>query len=121
MTVQQMFNSFPVLQKLMELKLPIKKAYTIYNLIKQIDEQRKFFIQEEQKLINKFNAEVLPNGNIQFDSGESQAQFSQEHFNLMEYEIEDLKIVELTFEDLAEAEFTPRELMLLEGVVNIIE
>lgn len=121
MKVNQMLNALPVLQKIMELKLPIKKAYKIYNLAKSIEDKRQFFIQEEKKLINKFNAEILENGTIKFNSVEDQMTFSQEHEDLMNYEIEELGAIELNFEDLDDVEFTPRDFMTLEGVINFVE
>ena len=121
MKVNQMLNALPVLQKIMELKLPIKKAYKIYNLAKSIEDKRQFFIQEEKKLVEKFNAEILENGNIKFNSVEDQMTFSKEHADLMTYEVEDLEVLELNFDDLGDATFTPKELMLLEGVINFVE
>lgn len=121
MTVQQMLNALPVLQKIIELKLPIKKAYKIYSLTKVIEDKRQFFVAEERKLVDKFNAEILENGSIKFKSVEDQMTFSQEHADLMTYEIEDLETLELNFDDLGDATFTPRELMLIEGVINFVE
>lgn len=120
MKVQQMLNSLPTLQRMMELKLPIKKAYSIYTLEKLINEQRNFFVNEEKKLIDKFNAEVLEGGKLKFKDTESQLGFVAEHNELMQYEI-DAVAIDLSFEDLGDAEFTPAELMQLEGVINFIE
>lgn len=120
MTVQQMLNSLPILQRMMELKLPIKKAHSIYSLAKVINEQREFFIKEEKKLIEKFEAEVLEGGNIRFKSAESQRGFMEEHSALMKFEV-NAEVIDLSFEDLGNTEFTPVELMQLEGVVNFIE
>ena len=121
MTVQQMLNSLPILQRVMELKLPIKKAHGIYVLAKQINEQREFFINEEKKLIEKFNAEVLEGGNVRFETPEAQAQFVQEHAALMQYEVSDLKTIELSLDDLGDAEFTPIDILSLEGVIDFKE
>lgn len=121
MTVQQMLNSLPILQKVMELKLPIKKAHGIYVLAKQINEQREFFINEEKKLIDKFNAEVLEGGSIRFKTPEEQAQFVKEHANLMNYEVSDLKTIELSFDELGDTEFTPIDILALEGVIDFKE
>lgn len=120
MTVQQMLNSLPILQRMMELKLPIKKAHGIYSLAKVINEQREFFINEEKKLIEKFNAEILEGGNIRFKDAESQAGFMTEHSVLMHYEV-DATALDLSFEDLGDSEFTPVELMQLEGVINFVD
>ena len=120
MTVQQMLNSLPILQRMMELKLPIKKAHGIYSLAKVINEQREFFINEEKKLIEKFNAEILEGGNIRFKDAESQVGFMTEHNALMQYEV-DAAAIDLSFEDLGNSEFTPVELMQLEGVINFVD
>jgi hypothetical protein len=117
MTVQQMFNALPILQRMMELKLPIAKAYNIYALAKQINEEREFFINRERQMISQFNAEVLENGNIKFQTAEDQAQFVEEHTCLMNCELESLKPILLSIEDLGSAEFTPMELMQLEGAI----
>ena len=120
MTVQQMLNSLPILQRMMELKLPIKKAHGIYSLAKVINEQREFFINEEKKLVEKFNAEILEGGNIRFKDAESQVGFMTEHNALMRYEV-DAAALDLSFEDLGDSEFTPVELMQLEGVINFVD
>ena len=120
MTVQQMLNSLPVLQRMMELKLPIAKAYQVYSLAKQINEQRDFFINKERDMIIEYKAELLDNGNIRFNSAEDQVKFITEHSELMNCEIENLAPIELSFTDLGDAQFTPLELMQLEGAVNFI-
>lgn len=120
MTVSQMLSSLPVLQKIVELKLPLKKAYKVYSLAKVINEQRDFFIKEEQKLIAECGAEVLEGGGLKFSDSEKQAEFVEKHGELMNYEV-DLAAVELSFADLSEEEFTARDLMALEGVINFVE
>lgn len=117
MTVQQMFNSLPILQRMMELKLPINKAYAIYTLAKQINDEREFFINKERQMITQFNAEILENGSIKFQNAEDQAKFVSEHAALMGCELENLKAVHLCVEDLGNAEFSPIELMQLEGAI----
>lgn len=121
MTVQQIFNSLPIVNKLTELKLPIKKAYEIYSLVKKLEEQRVFFAQEEQKMVSKFNAQIMENGNIRFNTAEDQKGFTQEHAELMQFEIAEIAAVELKFSDLGDEPFSPKEIMMLEGVVNFVE
>ena len=121
MTIQQMLNALPIVQKIMELKLPVKKAYQAYTLAKQINEQRDFFINEEKKLIEKFNATVTETGSIQFSNAEDQAAFVEEYGALSRFENEDIKALELSFSDLGVAEFSPMEIAALEGVINFID
>ena len=121
MKVQQMFNALPILQRLVELKLPLNKAFAVYNLIKQIESNREFFIKEERKLIEQFNVELLSNGDLKFNSPEEQAKFIQQHTEMMQCELDDLKVVEISLNDLKDECFSAKEIMLLEGVVNFIE
>lgn len=121
MTVQQMLNALPVLQKMMDLKLPMKKAYKIYSLAKEIEEKRQFFIEEEKKLVQATNAEILEDGSIKFPTIEDQIKFSQEHAAMLSCELEDMPVIELSFDDLGDAEFSAKEVMALEGVINLID
>lgn len=121
MTVQQMLNALPMLQRMMDLKLPMKKAYKIYSLVKEIEEKRQFFIEKEKKLVQSTNAEILENGSIKFNSAEDQVNFSKEYSELLNCELEDMPVIELSFDDLGDAVFTAKDLMALEGVINFVE
>lgn len=121
MTVQQMMQALPVLQKLLELPLPVRKAHKIFSLAKTFNEQRTFFLKEEYKLIEKYHAEVIDNGGIQFQSLEDKTGFAQEHQELMGYELAECEKIELSFDELQNIELTPKDIMLLEGVIDIIE
>lgn len=121
MTATQILNALPVVQKMAGFKLPVRKAYKIYSLAKKINEYRDFFINEEKKLIDKFNAEILDNGNIKLNSPEDQMKFMEEHASLMETNVEDVEIIELSFAEMGDIEITPAEIEALEGVVNFID
>ena len=119
MTVQQMFNALPILQRLMELRLPVKKAYETYNLIKVIEEKRDFITKEEQKLIQKFNCEITEENLLKFQNIEDQANFFNEHNDLINFEF-DIQCIELNFDDLKDVEFTPMEMAQIDGVIKFI-
>lgn len=121
MKIQQIFNIISVMQKITNIKLPIKKAYAIYSLSKQIDEYKSFFLQEERKLAEKFNVEIEENGKLTFKNSEDQIQFLKEHNEMLMQEFEDLKVVNLKFEDLGDETLSPQDIMMLEGVINFIE
>ena len=120
MIMKQMLDSLPILQRVMELKLPIKKAHEVYSLAKQINEQRDFFIKEEKKLIDKFNAKAVDN-KVHFKSDSDQASFVKEYAELMQFKVENCTPINLSFDDLGSAEFSPIEIGLLEGVINFLE
>lgn len=121
MTANQLLNAFPVVEKLMTFNLPIKKAYQLYSLAKQINEKRDFFIKEEKKLIEKFNGKIAENGSVSFENAEKKEGFILEHNELLQYEIEDLQSIELKFDDLTGAELSPVDFIALEGVINFCE
>ena len=121
MTTLEMLNALPGVQKLMDLKLPVKKAFKVYSLAKQINEQKDFFINEEKKLIDAHQGVVLENGRIQFESKDAQENFAKEHELLMQYEVKDLDVLELSFSDLKDVELTPAEIGMLDGIVNFID
>lgn len=121
MTIKNILNAATAIQKIMELKLPIKKAHAIYFLAKQINEQRDFFIKEEKKLIEKFNAEVDDQGLVTFKTPELKTGFLQEHNALKDFDILDIQPIELSFEDLDKAELAPTEIMQLEDVITFVD
>ena len=117
----QLINTLPIIQKLMGLNLPIKKAYKIYTLAKLINDKRDFFINEEKKIIDKFDGNLTESGNIIFKDEETQIKFSQEHYELMNYEIDDIEIIELSFNDFEGAELSALEIAALEGLIKFID
>jgi hypothetical protein len=116
----QIVNALPSLQKLGELQLPIKKAHIIYKISKSILDAQDFFIKEEEKLIQKYNAKNNA-GSISFSNAEDQVNFVTEHTKLMKYEIEIVESIELSYDDLGDIKFMPKDFAALEGLVNFID
>lgn len=121
MTAEKILSALPIVQKLVGLQLPVKKAYKVYSLAKQINEQREFFINEEKKLIEKFNGTIQEDGQIIFENDVCSEDFAKAHFEMMTNEIDGFSPIELTFEDLKGAEFSPFDIGLLDGLVNFID
>ena len=118
MVVQQILNALPVLQKLIELKLPVRKAYEIYKLARQFNDIRDFSIMEEKKMIEKYEAEISQDGRIYFKTPESQNQFFEEHNSLMIGEIDSFPIIELKLDELNDIVLSPMEIGLLSGIID---
>ena len=121
MTLQQILNAEPIVAKLIELKLPVKKAYKVYSLAKVINEKRDFFINEERKLIELYHAKVSPTGQVAFQNDEDRIGFIQDHANLSNCEVDDAEVLELSFDELGDIELSPRDIAMLEGVINFID
>lgn len=112
-------KSYNALVRLSQVRLPIKTAFSVYQLIKKIEEPYKFAFEEEKKLINKYNAEVKENGIISFSSAEDKNSFQNElqELNQLDHDIEIEPIV-IKIEDLGEQTITPSDILALEGFVE---
>lgn len=112
-------KSYNALVRLSQMRLPIKTAFSVYQLVKKIEEPYKFALEEEKKLINKYNAEVKENGIISFSSAEDKDSFQNElqELNQLDHDIEIEPIV-IKIEDLGEQTITPSDIFALEGFVE---
>ena len=112
-------KSYNALVRLSQVRLPIKTAFSVYQLVKKIEEPYKFALEEEKKLINKYNAEVKENGIISFSSAEDKNSFQNElqELNQLDHYIEIEPIV-IKIEDLGEQTITPSDIFALEGFVE---
>lgn len=112
-------KSYNALVRLSQVRLPIKTAFSVYQLVKKIEEPYKFAFEEEKKLINKYNAEVKENGIISFGSAEDKNSFQNElqELNQLDHDIEIEPIV-IKIEDLGEQTITPSDIFALEGFVE---
>ena len=117
MTVQQMYNSLPIMQRVMEVKLPIKKSYEIYLLAKKINEQRDFFIKKEKELIENYKGVIQENGLITFSNAQDQQACVAEREELLCCELLDISPVELSFEDVKNIVLSAQEIAMLDGVI----
>ena len=112
-------KSYNALVRLSQVRLPIKTAFSVYQLVKKIEEPYKFALEEEKKLINKYNAEVKENGIISFSSAEDKNSFQNElqELNQLDHDIEIEPIV-IKIEDLGEQTITPSDIFALESFVE---
>lgn len=123
MKVQQMLNSMEVVQKLSELRLPIKKAHQMFLLMKKFDEHREFFMKEEKQIVTNCNGTISEDGRITFPTVEDQNDFIVAHNEFLQYDFDngENEIIELSFNDLSGIQLTPLEIMKLEGVINFVD
>ena len=112
-------KSYNALVRLSQVRLPIKTAFSVYQLVKKMEEPYKFALEEEKKLINKYNAEVKENGIISVSSAEDKNSFQNElqELNQLDHDIEIEPIV-IKIEDLGEQTITPSDIFALEGFVE---
>lgn len=121
MTIQEMQIVEPVVNKLLEIKLPIQKAYQVYSLAKDIENARDFATKEVQKLVEKYDVEVLGNGELKIENEENREKFIEEYNKLMQYDVIHKGKYPITLEDFGNAEFTAREVAALELIFHVEE
>lgn len=120
MKAVQILETIPTLQKLMECRMPIKIAQKVYFLAKQINEQKDFFINEERKLVEQFNAEVAESGLVTFKSDEDKINFLTARAELQDAELLEVEPIEIGLDLVENIELTPQDLMVLNGTINFI-
>lgn len=123
MNYQTMLSIIPTLQELVSAKLPLKASYALFAFAKEVNTQKDFFIDEERKLIEKYNATVTPQGQISFgDKVEDRKGFLKDYTELNEMEVSlntQLPIV-IKMEDVngTDLKVSAADLMALSGIVD---
>ena len=90
-------------------------------MVKKAEEQREFFIQEERKLIERFDAEIKEDGRVYFKDAESQASFIAADAELCQLEIDGFDPIYLTYDDMGDETFTATDIAALDGVVIFVD
>lgn len=121
MKIQNLINALPIMQKLIGLKLPVRKAHKLFLMAKKAEEQKEFFIQEERKLIEQYEAEIREDGRIYFKDSESKDAFLAADAELGQLEIDGFDPIYLTYDDMGDETFTAADVAALDGVVMFVD
>ena len=122
MTTKQMLQAIPVLQTLVNYKLPMKTTYALYNLAKKINEQKEFFVNKEKELIEKYKGNLNGQGQISFEKSEDFQAFAKEYNELNDVEVDIGGVpVSIRFDDMGDQTLSAADIMNLEGVVEFVE
>lgn len=114
----KLLNAYDAASKLVNIKLPFKKSYAVYTLIKEMEENRAFYAQEEKKLIEENRASIDESGRISFNDAGSQIKFMQARNELNGLEVElQYEPITLTEGDLGDAGISPADIMCLEDLI----
>lgn len=111
------FTSFGVVRKLV-------------GLTKEIDEEIKFYVDEEKKLVERYaskddkgNPEVYPDGKIKLNSIEDKIEFEKEIFNLRSTDVDSIHKVEIKESDFKDKDNipSPSDIIALSGFIEFVE
>ena len=117
-TLIQISNAAAGLQGFLEASLPPKKAWQLYQLSKLLNEQNEFFITQQRKILERYNAEVQPNGYVKFESPEIALQAQNELNELSMLEIElNLNTVHLTDDETKDLRISIATAAALDGLI----
>lgn len=120
MTQYELLQAIPALQTLSKFKLPVKKAYSIYNLCKTANESKDFFIEQERKLIEEFKGTVNENGQITFENSDDFKGFAEKYNDLKALE-SDAEAVTLSASELGDQTISVEDIALLDGIITFAD
>lgn len=118
MTQYEVNKAYPALMRLSEFRLPVKKAYGIYKLMRAVEGAYQFALGEEKKYLVEYGGNIGEDGSIVFATPTDCAMFKDkvEELSNIDTDIEFEKVV-LTESDLGEQMLTPGDIYNLEGFV----
>lgn len=112
-------KAYQSLATLATYKLPVKKAYAIYSMMKELEGPCSFVVQEEMKYADEYGGTVMDNGMVHFETNEKAAIYRAKVQEISDMDV-DIKIkpVTLTEADLGGAGVAPADIYALEGFVT---
>ena len=126
MNYLKIVKSMSALQEMMQMRLPYAKAKVMYKIYKIFEDEYKFFVQEEIKLVNEFAAKdeqgkpiVYKDGTVKFDNLESKNKYEAKLSELgaLKSDIQ-IKPIVLTEVDIGEQIISPEIMGKLEGIIS---
>lgn len=126
MNYLKIVKSMSALQEMMQMRLPYAKAKVMYKIYKIFEDEYKFFVQEEIKLVNEFAAKdeqgkpiVYKDGTVKFDNIESKNKYEAKLSELgaLKSDIQ-IKPIVLTEVDIGEQIISPEIMGKLEGIIS---
>jgi len=99
-------------------QLPIKDAYNIFGLKKQLNGQYEFEVEREKHFLKQFNGYFDEKGEVRFKKEEDAKRFNNAVMELSEMEIEiQIEPVTMKMDALADLRIAPGDIESLDGIV----
>ena len=126
MNYLKIVKSMSALQEMIHMRLPYAKAKVMYKIYKNFEDEYKFFVQEEIKLVNEFAAKdeqgkpiVYKDGTVKFDNIESKNKYEAKLSELGDLKSDiQIKPIVLTETDIGEQIISPEIMGKLEGIIS---
>lgn len=117
---QEMINrAWRSLTKLSGFDLPVKKAYSVYKLMKALEVPYQFAVSEEQKYLAEFHGTVMDDGTISFQTPMECASFRDKVEELHGAEVDvEFESIALSEDEFGNQTLTPADILNLEGFIS---
>lgn len=104
--------------RLNSVRFGIKDAFSVYKLRKKLEDVYNFFVEEQRKIIEKYNGEILEDGRIQFDSNETAEKARNDIESLNNSSIDvDIEPITINISEIQDGTMTPRDIEMLDGFI----
>ena len=122
MTFNLLLKLSIVLQKFYQSSLDAKISYSLYKLLKKIQEELDFYSKEEEKLVETYEDGIDEKGKVIFSDEQKKKMFFNEIEKLQNTNIDlDFSKIDISLIDIQNIKLAPSDFYLLENVINFID
>ena len=122
MTFNLLLKLSIVLQKFYLSSLDAKISYSLYKLLKKIQEELDFYSKEEEKLVETYADGIDEKGKVIFSDEQKKKMFLNEIEKLQNTNIDlDFSKIDISLADIQNIKLAPSDFYLLENVINFID
>lgn len=122
MIQKNLYEIYPVLLKLKNCTLPAVQAYGIYKLLEALTPHFNFGIEQEKKIIEKYNAVINSDGSINIEKTEEPNALIHELEELHTLDV-DVSLVkpQISISAIHNINMTPADFKSLENIVEFVD
>lgn len=122
MTFNLLLKLSIVLQKFYQSSLDAKISYSLYKLLKKIQEELDFYSKEEEKLVETYADGIDEKGKVIFSDEQKKKMFFNEIEKLQNTNIDlDFSKIDISLVDIQNIKLAPSDFYLLENIINFID
>ena len=122
MTLNLLLKVSVVLQKFYQFSLNAKLSYSLYKILKKIQEELAFYSQEEEKLVETYAEGIDEKGKVIFSDEQKKKMFFNEIEKLQNTNV-DLQFdkINVSLNDIQNVQLAPSDFYLLENIINFVD
>lgn len=115
----QINKAYNALGRLANMQLPVRDSRNLYMLSKQLDDAYSFEVEQEKKLIEKYNGVLTGDGGVTFPSNDEAKKFSEDlaELNNLEVDVEFDPVV-ISCDAMDGQRISPFDVACLDGFVT---